>query len=87
MQPLILFFSAFALVFLLGLQSLTVNRGHVRAAAINSSLIGVANITLLHLGPQAHGWEIAAYIAGGPLGIVASMRFFAWIRNRNPKAS
>jgi hypothetical protein len=82
MTTLILFGSAFALVFLLGLQSLTVNAGHERAAFLNSILIGIANITLLRLGSSAQGIEIAAYIAGGPLGIVASMRFFRWYREK-----
>ncbi len=82
MSHLILFGSSFALVFLLGLQSLTVNAGHERGAFINSLLIGVANIALLKLAPQANGTEIVAYILGGPLGIIASMRYFKWYRAR-----
>lgn len=79
-NTLILFASSFAIVFMLGLQSLTVNAGHVRAAMVNSTLIGCANITLLKLGHSASGWEVVAYIVGGPLGIYASMKFFKWYR-------
>ena len=83
--PIALFASAFALVFLLGLQSLTVNGGHERAAFLNSILIGFANLTVLKLGVVASGWDIAAYVLGGPFGIVCSMRFFRWYRQQKGK--
>ena len=86
MNALVLFASAYALVFLLGLQSLTVNNGHTRAAFLNSALIGVANITLLKLGVDAKGWEVAAYVAGGPFGIVSSIYFFRWYRRQRGQA-
>ena len=82
MTVLLIFVSTFALVFLLGMQSLTVNAGHYAAAMVNSTLIGVANFTLLKVIPQSTGWEIVAYVAAGPLAIVSSMRFFKWFKNR-----
>lgn len=85
MTILLLFFSSFAIVFLLGLQSLSVNGGHEKAAFFNSTLIGLANITLLKTAPHASGWEIVAYVVGGPLGIVCSMRFFKWYRKQRNK--
>lgn len=67
--------STFALVFFLGLQSLNVNRGHYSAAFFTSFGIGAGQLVLYKLAPDANGYEIAAYLIGGPFGIVASMRF------------
>lgn len=65
--------STFALVFCLGLQSQLVNNGHAAGAFVNSLAIGTANLVLFKLVPNASPLEIAAYLAGGPFGIVASM--------------
>ena len=65
--------STFALVFCLGLQSQLVNNGHWWAAFFNSLAIGSCNLVLFKLAPNASGQEIAAYLLGGPFGIVASM--------------
>lgn len=73
MNALILFASTFVLVFALGLQSLNVNGKHYAAAFFTSFAIGGSNMVLLKLGPDANWVEIAAYLFGGPLGIVASM--------------
>lgn len=73
MTELILFASTFALVFALGFQSLNVNGGHYTAAACTSFAIGISNVVLYKLVPSATATEIVAYLAGGPLGIVASM--------------
>lgn len=73
MNELWLFASTFVLVFALGLQSLNVNGGHYVAAFLTSFLIGGANLVVLKLAPNATTTEIAAYLCGGPLGIVASM--------------
>ena len=73
MSALILFASSFLLVFALGSQSLNVNGGHYKAAAITSLGIGAGQMLLYKLAPGA-GWiEIFAFLAGGPLGITASM--------------
>lgn len=72
---LALFASTFALVFFLGLQSLNVNRGHYAAAFFTSFGIGIGQLILYKLAPDASGAEIAAYLVGGPFGIITSMWF------------
>ena len=68
-----LFSSTFVLVFALGAQSLNVNGGHYKAAVFTSLFIGGGQMVLFKLAPSA-GWvEIAAFVAGGPFGIAASM--------------
>jgi hypothetical protein len=73
MNEALLFTSTFLLVFFLGLQSLNVNNGHRWAAFITSFGIGLSNLVLFKMAPDAAGTEIAAYLMGGPFGIVASM--------------
>lgn len=75
MTSLALFASTFMLVFFLGLQSLNVNGGHFVAAFFTSFGIGVGNLVLYKLAPEATGMEIAAFLMGGPFGIIASMLF------------
>jgi len=77
-----LFISTFALVFFLGLQSLNVNNGHYLAAFFTSFGIGIGNLVLYKLAPEASGIEIAAFLLGGPFGIVSAMGFFRWLRER-----
>ena len=69
----VLFTSTFVLVFFLGLQSLNVNTGRYLAAFLTSFGIGLSQLALYKLAPDADGWQIAAYLSGGPFGIVASM--------------
>ncbi|MDH5184873.1 MAG: hypothetical protein OEX12_13405 [Gammaproteobacteria bacterium] len=83
MTALTLLVSTFALVFFLGLQSLVVNGGHRVMAFFNSLAIGTANLALFKLAPEASGIEIAAYLSGGPLGIVSAMIFFKWWKARH----
>lgn len=73
MTELALFASTFVLVFALGLQSLNVNGGHYLAAFITSFFIGASNLVLFKLAPNASPTEMAAYLLGGPFGIVLSM--------------
>ncbi len=73
MTELALFGSTFGLVFCLGTQSLNVNGGHYVAAFITSFAIGAGNLVVLKLAPSATPTEMAAYLIGGPFGIVASM--------------
>ena len=61
------------LVFALGMQSLNVNNGHYVAAAITSFAIGSGQMVLFKLAPHANWSEIAAFLFGGPFGIMASM--------------
>lgn len=65
--------STFVLVFALGMQSLNVNGGHYKAAAITSFFIGAGQMVLYKLAPSANWIEITAYLLGGPAGITASM--------------
>lgn len=80
MNAALLFWSTFALVFFLGLQSLNVNSGRYVAAFFTSFGISGGNLLLFKLAPNATGLEIAAFMFGGPFGIIAAMwahrRFF-----------
>jgi len=76
MNALLLLVSTFCLVFALGLQSQFVNNGHYIAAFINSSMISIGQLGALQVVHAATTWDYAAYILGGPLGIVCSMAFY-----------
>jgi len=78
MTALALLASTFFLVFFLGLQSLIVNSGYRLLAFTNSFAIGVANLTLFRLAPDATGIEIVAFLSGGPFGIISAMAVFRW---------
>lgn len=82
MTALALLASTFALVFTLGMQSQLVINGHYAAAFCNSLAIGACNLVLFKLAPDASGLEIAAYLSGGPFGIVAAMAAYRnkWLR-------
>lgn len=82
MSAAYLFASTLGLVYFLGLQSQLVNNGHYVAAFINSAAIGACNLVLFKLAPNASGIEIAAYLSGGPFGIVASMATYRHLRRR-----
>lgn len=86
MTLLSLFCSTFALVFFLGMQSLVVNAGRRTLAFANSFCIGAAHLILYKLAPEAAGIEIAAYLLGGPFGIVAAMAVFERLRHRHTAA-
>lgn len=73
MSETILFLSTFALVFSLGFQSLSVNNGHYVMAFFNSFIIGAGQMVLFKLAPSASWSEIAAFLLGGPFGIIGSM--------------
>lgn len=89
MTELTLFLSSFLLVFALGLQSLNVNGGHYVAAFFTSFIIGGGNLIVLKLAPNASVPEMAAYMMGGPFGIICSMVFHGYIKRAsnwlNPK--
>jgi hypothetical protein len=83
MTHVALFCSAFATVFLLGIQQQNVHGRHYLAAVVTSLGIGAAQIFLWRLVPQASAGEIVATLAGGPVGIVAAMvlhpRLAGWL--------
>jgi uncharacterized membrane protein YuzA (DUF378 family) len=75
MTELLLFGSTFGMVFFMGFQSLAVNTGMFWVAGLNSLIIGAFNLTLYRTAPHVSGsWEIAAYIIGGPCGILCAMK-------------
>lgn len=83
MNALYLFGATFSLVLFLGLQSLNVNGGHKLLAAVTSFGIGTANITILKIMPgPTNGVEMAAYLIGGPLGILSSMAIHPWMARK-----
>lgn len=73
MTALALFVSTLLLVMALGAQSLLVNNGRYIGAFCNSFAIGLGNLALFKLAPNANGWEIAGFLTGGPLGICLAM--------------
>jgi hypothetical protein len=83
MSELLLLASTFGMVFFLGFQSLSVNSGNYWLAGINSMIIGSFNLVLYKTAPNVSGaYEIAAYIVGGPLGILSAMWVHRNIVNR-----
>lgn len=86
MTALFLFGATFALVLFLGLQSLNVNGGHKLLAGLTSFGIGAANITILKIMPgPTDAFEVAAYLLGGPAGILTSMLIHPWMVRRMGK--
>lgn len=79
---LALFASTFLVVFALGAQSLLVNNGRYVLAFCNSFVIGSCNLVLFKLTPDATGWQIAAFLLGGPLGIVSAMWVFRHLHRK-----
>lgn len=74
MNALVLFVATAGLVFALGLQSLNVNGRHFVAAGCTSFMIGAANLVLFKTLPgPTSGLELAGYLCGGPVGILAAM--------------
>jgi len=86
MTPLLLFLSTFMIVFCLGLQSLIVNHGYIVAAFVNSFFIGLCNLALYKLTPNASGWEIIGFLSGGPFGVVTAIFVFGHF-HKKPNAS
>lgn len=80
MTAIALFAATYFLVLFLGLQSLNVNGNHKLLAALTSFGIGAANITVLKIMPGPTGFfEVAAYLLGGPCGILTSMAIHPWM--------
>jgi hypothetical protein len=87
MLELLIFASVVVSVFALGFQSQNVNQGHTVAAAITSFAIGGGSLVLYKYMPESTPTQIAAYLLGGPVGIVLSMivhRRTLGRRNRRP---
>lgn len=83
MTAALLFAATFFAVWTLGIQQINVERRMLVAAAVTSPLIGLAHLALFKVLPgPTDALEIAAYLAGGSAGIVASIwahpRLVAW---------
>lgn len=76
MNAAMLFASTFLLVLALGLQSQFVNNGHYLSAFANSALISLGQLGALQVIHANGPAEYAAYILGGPIGIVCSMALY-----------
>ncbi len=73
MSTVIVFVSTFVAVFALGFQSLNVNQGHYKSAALTSFAIGGSNLFILKIIPDGDLYAMVAYLIAGPLAIVSSM--------------
>lgn len=86
MNALLLLASTFCLVLALGLQSQFVNNGHYVAAFVNSLAISAGQLGALQVIHAHTPLEYAAYVLGGPLGIVCSMTLYRrWKKNHGPQ--
>lgn len=79
----VLFLSSFFVVFLLGFQSLNVNRGYKLLACLTSLGIAVCNYVLYKIIPNKDMdlLEFGFYAAGGPMGILLSMQVHELLEN------
>ncbi len=76
MNALLLFGSTFVLVFALGLQTQLTYDGYYKSSFANSLLISVAQLGALQIVHANTVVDYAAYLLGGPIGIVTSMYIF-----------
>jgi len=84
MAAIYTFIACFGLVFALAFQSLNTNQGRHGWAFITSFVIGAAQLYVLRTLPSTEDLLVqAAYLAGGPFGAIAAMRWHPWItKNR-----
>jgi hypothetical protein len=73
MNAFLLFTGSFFIVLALGFQQNNVHYRRYQAAFLNGIFIGIMNLLVLRLGPNASPVELAAFLMGGPLGIVAAI--------------
>lgn len=83
----VLFLSSFFVVFLLGFQSLNVNKGYKLLACFTSLGIAVCNYVLYKLIPNKEMGltEFLFYASGGPMGILLSMHIHDLMETRKDK--
>jgi hypothetical protein len=85
-NAMLILVSTFALVFALGMQSQFVNNSHYIGAFLNSGLISISQLGALQIIHAQSAWEYAAYMLGGPLGIVSSMFLYRFYKtNMTPQ--
>jgi hypothetical protein len=73
MNAFLLFTGSFFIVLALGFQQNNVHYRRYQSAFLNGIFIGMMNLLVLRLGPSASPVEMAAFLMGGPLGIVAAI--------------
>lgn len=78
MTELLLFSGSFAFVFAVSLQQQNVHHQRFALALVNSATIAALNLLIIRLGSAASPTEMAAYIAGQPMGTLVAM----WINSR-----
>lgn len=78
MTELALFCGSFAIVFALGFQQQNIHCHRYVLGMLNATFIGVLNLLMLKLGPQASPTDMLAFIAGEPFGTVAAI----WLNSR-----
>lgn len=82
---LMLFFSSYFLVLLLGFQSQIVRDKHAITAFVTSLMIGTCQLVLFKLAPNASTLESIVFVLGGAFGITSSIylhNFWLWIHSR-----
>lgn len=79
MHELMLFASSFVMVTLLVVQSANNTHGRSVQAFFTSILIGLSQVMVYKIMPEANATEIAAFVAGGPLGNLAAQ----WIKRHD----
>jgi hypothetical protein len=82
-SALAIFAATFVTVFALAIQSLNTNGGHKLLAFITSFAIGGSHLVLYKVLPGPTDWlQNAAYLLGGPFGIVSAMLAHPWLVRR-----
>ncbi len=80
----IVFVAQFVQVLLLGLQSLNLNAGRTRSAAVVSLMLGVIGFHITATIATHRGEEFGpvwlAYVLAGPLGILTSLAVFRRVK-------
>ena len=84
MSALAVFLSTFVSVFALGFQSRNVNQGHYVAASLTSLAICAGTLVLYRVLPNPDWMEIAGYVLGANLGILASIYVHERTLSRKP---
>lgn len=82
MTELALFGGSFAFVFAISLQQQNVHHQRFALAFMNSAAIAALNLLVVKLGSAASPTEMAAYIAGQPMGTLLAMRLNECLRKR-----
>jgi len=87
LEATLLWGSTFSLVFLMGMQSRSVNSGEARQAAGMSFLIACAQCISFRGVVTGEPWLVILMTGtAGPLAIVTAMKTHAWVRSaRNAK--